>query len=119
MLRPRPLAWSAGGVCLSATVASLPQGGAIGMLVLMLAGAGSTRTIRAEDRRLVLVCDGTLAEGEVVALATDGRTDWSAALRPVPWSEIDGRRPLVGAPPLGEIPRVAPQPEQKATGPGA
>lgn len=36
----------------------------------------------------VLVCDGDPAEGRVVALATDERTDWTMALRVVPWAQI-------------------------------
>lgn len=36
----------------------------------------------------VLVCDGELIEGGVVAFATDDRTDWTSGLRVLPWSQI-------------------------------
>lgn len=36
----------------------------------------------------VLVCDGELVEGAVVALATDDRTDWTSALHVLSWSQI-------------------------------
>ncbi len=36
----------------------------------------------------VLVCDGHLMEGNVVALSTANRCDWTEALRVLPWSEV-------------------------------